>query len=239
MKILLTRPQGRNQSMTESLTQKGIPFLVTPLLAVSALTQQASASLATADIIIFISTNAVKYVAPPVNGWPTDCQFYAVGDATLQSLQKLGFNAIGTPADNQQTEGLLSLPGLQPDVVTNKNIVIVRGVGGRETLAQQLSDYGAHVSYCEVYRRHCPEYDKSAVLQDWQQFGIDTIVLTSGEALTNLLSLISEENFSWLQACHIIVPSIRVQQQAHEAGLSFVLNAGAANDAAILKALSL
>ncbi|QSX34062.1 uroporphyrinogen-III synthase [Shewanella avicenniae] len=239
MKILLTRPDGRNQSMAESLTEQGIPFLVTPLLAVSALPQPSTALLESADILIFISTNAVQYLTCSADVLSANCQVYAVGDATLHALQKRDIKAFGTPADNQQTEGLLTLAGLQPDAVTHKNIVIVRGVGGRETLAEQLSSFGAKVSYYEVYRRHCPEYDRLAIINEWQQFGIDTIMLTSGEALTNLISLTSEENFSWLQACHIIVPSIRVQQQAHEAGLSFVVNAGAANDAAMLKALSL
>ncbi len=212
----------------------------TPLLQVAAIAApQLNQQLAAADIVIFISTNAVTFAQTSVPVWPTSPQYYAVGQATTQALRALGINAYSTPEDNQQTEGLLSLDGLQPAVVAGKRVVIVRGVGGRETLAQQLQDFGAHVEYCEVYQRQCPAYDNQALIQAWRDFGVDTIVITSGEALVNLINLVTKENFSWLLACHIIVPSIRVEQQANKSGFRYITNAGAANDQAVLAALSL
>ena len=240
MKLLLTRPDGRNHAMAESLTVRGIPFLVCPLLEVTQVAApHCQTLLDSADIVIFISTNAVKYADQQLEHWPSQPRYYAVGNATHQALQQLDVSAIPTPEDNQQTEGLLSLDGLQAEVVHGKRVVIVRGVGGRETLAEQLQAMGASVSYCQVYQRSCPSYDKQSVLNIWQEFGIDTIVITSGEALVNLISLTTKENFSWLQACHIIVPSIRVEQQANKSGFRYITNAGAANDQAVLNALSL
>lgn len=226
--------------MAESLTLRGIPFLVCPLLEVTQVAApHCQTLLNSADIVIFISTNAVKYAEQQLEHWPVHNHYYAVGHATHQALHQLGISATPTPADNQQTEGLLSLPGLQAAAIDGKNIVIVRGVGGRETLAEQLQALGANVSYCQVYQRSCPSYDKASVVNIWQAFGIDTIVITSGEALVNLISLTTKENFSWLQACHIIVPSIRVEQQANKSGFRYITNAGAANDQAVLAALSL
>ncbi|MBE7215416.1 uroporphyrinogen-III synthase [Shewanella benthica] len=242
MKILLTRPQGRNQLMVEALLARGVAHLVTPLLQVEATqVQQQSHGMALfkhADIIIFISTNAVKFAAQAIDkAWPIEAQFYAVGEATLNALAQLGISALEAPQDCQQTEGLLTLPQLQS--LSKKKIVIVRGVGGREALANELTHRGADVSYWEVYRRTCPTLTSTSNAQAWQQAKIDTIVITSGEILDNLIKLVPKELFAWLRACHIIVPSSRVQEQAIANGFQQVTNAKAANCKAILVALSL
>lgn len=242
MKILLTRPQGRNQLMVEALLARGVAHLVTPLLQVEATQEQQQghgmALMQHADIIIFISTNAVKFSAQAIKQtWPREAQFYAVGEATQNALAHLGISAQEAPQDCQQTEGLLTLPQLQS--LSNKKIVIVRGVGGRETLANELTLRGADVSYWEVYRRACPTLTSTSNAQAWQQAKIDTIVITSGEILDNLIKLVPKELFAWLRACHIIVPSSRVQEQAIANGFQHVTNAKAANCKAILVALGL
>lgn len=242
MKILLTRPQGRNQLMVEALLARGVAHFVTPLLQVEATQEQQQghgmALMQHADIIIFISTNAVKFSAQAIKQtWPREAQFYAVGEATQNALAQLGVSAQEAPQDCQQTEGLLTLPQLQS--LSNKKIVIVRGVGGRETLANELTLRGADVSYWEVYRRACPTLTSTSNAQVWQQAKIDTIVITSGEILDNLIKLVPKELFAWLRACHIIVPSSRVQEQAIANGFQHVTNAKAANCKAIIVALGL
>lgn len=241
MKVLLTRPEGRNQSMIEALSQRQVPFIVTPLLEVIATddiyNEADIAAFHQADIVIFISTNAVTYAARALNNhFPDNIDYYAVGQATLLSLQALGVNAIEAPTDCQQTEGLLTLPSLQ--ALDGQNITIVRGVGGREALAEQLAQRGAIVSYWQVYQRECPPLNHR-VAYDWQQQNIDTIVITSGQILSHLMQLVPKELFAWLHACHIIVPSSRVYEQAINAGFTHVTNARAANSDAVLIALGL
>lgn len=241
MRVLLTRPEGRNQSMAEALNDRQIPFIVTPLLEVVATedidSPKAIDAFNHAHIVIFISTNAVEYAAKALNNqFPTSAKYYAVGKATYLALKALGIEAIEAPAECQQTEGLLTLPSLHN--LDEKNLTIVRGVGGRETLAQQLTARGANVNYWQVYQRTCPAIDKTIILS-WQQQHIDTIVVTSGEVLFNLVTLVPKELFAWLHACHIIVPSSRVHEQAIQAGFTQVTNAQAANSNAVLIALGL
>ncbi|WP_394201695.1 uroporphyrinogen-III synthase [Shewanella waksmanii] len=238
MTVLLTRPEGRNQSMIEALTQKKVPHFTTPLLEVQPFKDQPAAlnAFLQADIIIFISTNAVAYAAHLCPQFP-NAHYFAVGDATYRALAELGIAAEQAPADNQQTEGLLTLASLQK--LNDVNVCIVRGVGGRETLAEQLQSRGANLSYWQVYQRQCPTLDAKQIVADWQQHQVDTIVVTSGEILANLINLVPKEQFAWLQACHIIVPSIRVYQQAQAAGLNQLTNAKAANKDAVLAALGL
>ncbi|MFV7784826.1 uroporphyrinogen-III synthase [Shewanella marisflavi] len=241
MKVLLTRPEGRNQSMVEALSSLEVPFAVTPLLQVVANDnvdhKQKKTEFNQSDIIIFISTNAVEYADIALDSiWPQDKQYFAVGQATFSVLQAKGIQATEAPESCQQTEGLLTLPSLQN--LTGKRITIVRGVGGREALASALTQRGAQVTYWEVYRRTCPELSVTTAYE-WHHQAIDTIVITSGEILANLITLVPKELFAWLHACHIIVPSARVYDQAIEAGFTHVTNAKAANRDAVLIALGL
>ncbi|WP_028767900.1 uroporphyrinogen-III synthase [Shewanella fidelis] len=242
MKVLLTRPEGRNQSMIEALTQRNVSYFVTPLLNVQSTSNLNSAeieqTLKQADIIIFISTNAVSFASQIItNQWPQNAHYLAVGDATHDALIGLGIDAEKAPEDCQQTEGLLTLESLSK--VNNKQIVIVRGRGGREDLANELINRGAKLNYWEVYKRGCPAIDASDICQQWQSFGIDTIIITSGGILDNLVKTVPKELFAWLQTCHIIVPSSRVFEKAKAYGLAHVSNATAANTNAMLAALSL
>ncbi len=244
MKVLLTRPEGRNQSMVDALNELGIDHCVTPLLCVEAtppLTPEMPHPLANADMIICISANAVsfadnalKFPQAQIKNWPR-VPYFAVGHATWEALANLGISSLEAPDDCQQTEGLLTLAELQQ--LQGKHITIIRGVGGREALAEQLTERGAHVRYWEVYQRACPPLDGSRITQDWIDLGIDTIVVTSGEVLENLINLVPKELFAWLRACHIIVPSNRVEAQAHAFGITQVTNANAANSRAVLNAL--
>lgn len=246
MKVLLTRPEGRNQSMVDALNERGIAHWVTPLLCVEAtppIAMNTPHPLAHADMIICISANAVTFADnaltttnPPHKAWPP-AQYFAVGHATWDALNQLGISALEAPDDCQQTEGLLTLAPLQE--IKGQQITIIRGVGGREALAEQLAARGAHLRYWEVYQRACPPLDGQQLALQWQAFGIDTIVVTSGEVLDNLINLVPKELFAWLRSCHIIVPSNRVEAQAHAFGITQVTNANAANSKAVLNALKL
>ncbi|MCL1141086.1 uroporphyrinogen-III synthase [Shewanella gaetbuli] len=238
MKVLLTRPEGRNQDMIEQLEQYQVAHLVTPLLAVVASQSAQPIGFAEADKLIFVSTNAVKFAALALNHpFPKQSQYFAVGQATAQALISQGLTPYCAPENSQDSEGLLALPELKD--VNNQNIIICRGSGGRETIAQELTLKGANVSYWNVYKRQLPSLDYSKLYQQWIHFGIDTIVLTSGEVLTNLISIIPKESFAWLNSCHIIVPSNRVELQANALGLTKVTNANGANTHAVIAALGL
>ena len=64
------------------------------------------------------------------------------------------------PAQGMNTEALLKLPELHQ--IDGQRFLILRGVGGRETLATQLRARGAHVDYAECYRRVEPILDATA-----------------------------------------------------------------------------
>lgn len=236
--VLLTRPDGRNQAMIDLLESSGVHYVVTPLLAIEPTYTNPTFEFGQFDHIIFISTNAVHYanhVLPAIE--QANCQCYAVGQATFDALIKYQILPKQAPADNQKTEGLLSLPELQD--LTDQKVLIIRGVGGRETLAEQLSARGAHVDYWEVYQRVCPQLDAQAVALSWQSHNVDTLTVTSGAILENLIALTPKELFPWLRACHIIVPSSRVAEQAKKAGFHKITNAKSADSKSMCNAMGL
>ncbi|MGX9462011.1 uroporphyrinogen-III synthase [Shewanella sp. A14] len=239
MKVLLTRPSGRNQAMEEQLSLRGVAYFVTPLLSVVETTEQLTPSvLDNTDNLLFISTNAVDFAAQKLQRqFPTHCRYFAVGQATADTLAQYNINAYTSPELSQDSEGLLSLPQLQH--IDKQSFIIIRGIGGRETLAEQLTERGAHVNYWQVYQRTTPTFDRHDICQQWKSFGIDTIIVTSGEILSNLVDLVPKESFAWLRACHIIVPSHRVEIQAKAMGLTHITNANGANTQAILASLAL
>jgi uroporphyrinogen-III synthase len=240
MKILLTRPGNRNQGMIDALKQRDIGYWVTPLLDISASNSPPSVEFYKADKVIFISANAVEFAAQQMNNhFPSQCQYFCVGEATKLGLAEYGIASNSAPQLQQDSEGLLTLPQLQSNAVSQQVITIVRGEGGRETLADTLIMRGAKVSYWQVYKRQTPQLDPELVCQQWRTFGIDTLVVTSGESLTNLVELVPKELFAWLQSCLIIVPSSRIQTLANRLGLHKISNANGASTQAVLTALAL
>ncbi|WP_445945321.1 uroporphyrinogen-III synthase [Shewanella sp.] len=238
MKVLLTRPQGRNQQMSDALDKLSVDHLLCPLIDITPSNTPPHASFFSADKLIFISANAVQCAAHYLhNIFPQDCDYFAVGEATQMALAEYQISSQCAPSSQQDSEGLLSLLSLQD--VKRQTITIVRGEGGRETLAQILSERGANINYWQVYQRGLPTLNTKRACQQWQEFGIDTIVLTSGEALDNLMELVPKELFAWLHSCHIIVPSLRVQEHACSQGFHRVTNANGANTQTVLRALKL
>ncbi|CAM4370047.1 uroporphyrinogen-III synthase [Shewanella livingstonensis] len=225
--------------MEEQLSHRDVAYLVTPLLAVIETSESMTpAVLAQTDNLLFISTNAVDFAAKKLHDtFPTHCRYFAVGQATADSLAQYNIQATSSPEGSQDSEGLLSLDQLQD--VDKQSFIIVRGLGGRETLAEQLQLRGANVNYWQVYQRAIPNLNAKAITQQWKSFGIDTIVVTSGEILSNLVDLVPKELFAWLRSCHIIVPSYRVELQAKAMELNHITNANGANTQAILTSLAL
>jgi uroporphyrinogen-III synthase len=123
--------------------------------------------------IIFVSQNAVEYGMEWIEAYwpqiPIGVDFFAVGETTANLLREYGVSVqdlAETTQGNMTSESLLSAPGLQE--VDGDKILIVRGVGGRGHLTEELRKRGASVEYCEVYKREIPSQAKTQLLE-WLQ----------------------------------------------------------------------
>ena len=131
---------------------------------------------------------------------------------------------------------LLQLPELQS--VQGKHALILRGNGGREVLAETLAARGADVEFCECYQRSAKCYDGAEEAMRWHTRGVTTLVVTSGEMMQQLYSLIPpwyREN--WLLRCRLVVVSERLAHLARDLGWQDIQVADNADNDALLRAL--
>lgn len=239
LNVLITRPAAQASAFAEAVQQAHGRPVCFPTLEIlgpadKAAVQQALSRLATVDLIIFTSTNAVQYAFPllPIH-IPLDMPIAAIGAATAAALTEVGLPPTLTP-DNPQTEGLLALPALQ--TVADKHILIVRGQGGRETLKQTLEARGAQVTYVEAYRRQSPQRNPNNLIQNWTKL-VDVVTVTSQEILDNLYQMLGATGQPLLQQTPLIVPSERIAKQARQLGCRQIHQANSALDTAMLQAL--
>jgi uroporphyrinogen-III synthase len=132
------------------------------------------------------------------------------------------------------SEDLLALTGLKQ--VEGKKIALFRGVGGRELLAETLRARGATVDYLELYHRHTPDYSWDFVGDLIRDQRVNVVVVSSAQILDVLLHSLHQD-VSQLDNIALIVPSERVRQQALDAGLTIVINAGGADEMSVIRSL--
>ncbi len=234
LRVLVTRPAEQAHDLCAKIDAAGgiaIPF---PVLAIEALAANFNG---VADIAIFTSANAVKYGLPLLSAQEKAgrIKFAAVGAKTAQVLAEAGSPPTIAPPAQFDSEGLLALPALQTEQVGGQNIAIFRGIGGREVLAQTLRQRGANVTYVEVYQRVRPRIDVANY--PWIANGnVDAIIVTSGEGLMNLFTMLNDA--LWLRDKAFVVISPRVGELATARGISRVYCAKRADDEGLFEVLA-
>jgi uroporphyrinogen-III synthase len=191
-------------------------------------------AVAGADLLIFVSRNAVRYAFPFMPGTlPLDLQIAAVGSATGQALADAGLEPTLVPR-RMDSEGLLELPALQD--MQGRRVMIVRGDGGRELLKESLEERGARVEYIEVYRRRCPQRRPDNLIRGWHKM-VDAVTVTSGDILDNLFRMLGEEGGALLRTTPLVVVSERLAAYAAHAGCQRIHVARSALDEDLLATL--
>ena len=234
--VVLTRPQADSERLSEALQNEGFQTRVMPIITIEAIptAEQAPAPSVSDDTLcIFISANAVRFGLPQMGSAlarDSDLTVIAVGNKTRDTLAAEGIQAqVPVRADS---EGLLAMPALSaPD---SRDVVIVKGEGGRELLASELTGRGARVTEWACYRRCWPEVDVSGLIEI--SAGL-IFQASSGEMVSRLSELLAGGGQADLFQSSIIVPSDRVARLATEIGWGQVIRAEDASDDAFIRAL--
>lgn len=238
--IAVTRPPEQATKLNAAINAAGGEVISFPLLDIASLPDlsafhAAITPLSQFDWAIFISSNAVHYGMPLLQqaSPPASLKFAAIGPTTASALHEYGVAQVLTPRDRFDSESLLALPELQQ--MQGLRVLIVRGVGGREVLADTLKQRGAEVVFGECYRRINPQADAALLAQSHSAGQLQGVIITSSEALRFLLDLAAGS--AWLQATTVFVNHDRIAEQAAAHGLS-VASAGQPGDAAMLQLLT-
>ncbi len=227
--VLIVRPAGLGERLARLLAAEGAQATLFPTIEMLPAPRPARlaaviARLHTFDWAVFISPTAAREGVRAVRScrdWPAEPRIAAVGSGTAAALGELGFATVLAPAAPGDSEALVSLPELQD--VEGQNVVIFRGEGGREYLAQVLAGRGARVEYAECYRRSRPATDPEPVLRSWRAGGIQAVCAASGEAVGNLREMLAEEGMAVARSTPVFVPHPRVATAAREAGFAHTI----------------
>lgn len=241
-RVLITRPAHQAETLCHLIAAAGgepvgLPAIeIAPPADPAALTQVLE-RLEHFDLAVFVSPNAVRATLAHLNGpLPAALTLAAVGDGTRRALAAAGYAQVLAPPERFDSEGLLALPALQN--MRGRRVLILRGDSGRELLADGLRSRGAEVTYAECYRRRVPVAPDRTVLARIAGGEVDVAVITSSEALANLLALAGDGARDSLLATPLVVVSARQAQAARALGFRAAIEIAArADDTAILAAV--
>lgn len=241
--ILVTRPAGRADGLAAALIAAGARVTHQPLLLIEPLREPADAEacgrlrrllleLDRYDRVIAASVNAVVHGFDWIGRYwpqlPVGIRWYGIGAATAAALADEGVRVAAPPTASMTTEALLAEPEFA--ALPGERVLILRGIGGRATLAEALTARGARVDFAECYHREAPLPD-AAARAELSHSPFDAVSLNSGETLAHYAALTARRDLP------VVVPSERVASAARELGFVTVAAAANAGDAATVAAL--
>lgn len=231
--VVVTRPAGQATHLAEALVAAGAIPVLYPVLAIAPLADSTALverviALDQYDLAIFISPNAVDMGLREVlarRGWPPHLRVATVGrssEAALQAHDLAGQERqVLCPQGRFDSEALLELPELQE--IQGQKIIIFRGDGGRELLADTLRRRGASVDYVSCYTRSRPAQGPEKLLQLWEAGQLDAVTVTSSEGLHNLVAMVGQLGLAWLRKTPLFVPHARIAAAADACGIHTVV----------------
>ena len=242
--IVVTRPRAQAAPLAEAIAAAGGAPLIFPLLEISPAADskplvEVLSHLSAYRVAIFISPNAVDYTLPALlasGPWPDELIPAAVGQGTVKALAAHGIGGCVAPTERFDSEALLALPELAADQVAGQRLVIFRGDGGRELLADTLRERGATVDCVTCYQRSGPVNGLTPLMTAWRAGKLDAFTVSSSEGLRYLFDLLDSEGRVFLQKTPVFVPHARIAENARALGLDKIILTEAA-DAGILGGL--
>lgn len=247
VQLLVTRPVHQAERVSVLAQQAGAQVWRYPVVEIKEPTDVRRVNLLFKhiedyDTAIFISANAVNMglqrMAAQKVRFPKHMTVAAIGQVTAQALAAQGVAPELVAPSPYTTEAFLAMEEM--DHMEGAQVLLFRGEGGREALANGLKARGAHVEYVEVYRRGKPAQPATVQYKSFRASpGAHAIMVTSEESLMNLLEMQTPAEREWLKKQMIVVGSRRVGEMALRAGIHIqqLLLAENATDEAMLQAL--
>ena len=177
----MTRPYTRAAVLAKAIEREGGRALLYPAIEIRDIEDAQPLyaiidRLEAFDLAVFVSPNAVRKAldfvrARHATGWPPHLRVAAIGRGSRHELEQRGFAGVIAPPGRSDSEALLEL--LERETLPLARVVIFRGEGGREMLAQALSARGAKVEYAECYRRVRPQLDAAPLRSAWARGEVD------------------------------------------------------------------
>jgi len=238
VRVLVTRPAAQAADWVEQLRHEAIDAVALPLIGIAPVADptalhRAWHGLAQQRLIVFVSPNAAEQFfaqRPPGALWPAALLAGSPGPGTTRVLIGLGVPAacvVEPAADAAQFDSESLWLQLRDHDWRGANVLIVRGDGGREWLAQTLQEAGAAVAHVAAYRRVAPVFDASALAllrAALDRPAAHLWFFSSSEAIDNLVAAPAVAAAAWAQALAIATHP-RIAARARQAGFARVVEA--------------
>ena len=228
--VVVTRPRAQAQELVEAIAAAGGRALLFPLLDIQPAADPAALRAALLRLedyrfAVFISPNAVEHAWPAIaeRGWPASLSAVAVGQGTVRALARHGVDTCIAPTERFDSEALLELPELAAARVAGLGVLILRGDGGRELLADTLRERGARVDCVTCYRRAGPPEGIEVLLTAWRSGQLDALTVSSSEGLRHLCDRLDAEGREFLRRTPLFVPHARIADNARALGLERII----------------
>jgi uroporphyrinogen-III synthase len=218
--VLVTRPVDQSVRLTQRLQDLGAEVISFPALAIIGplrpeLLNQRLAEIEHYDWAVFVSPTAVQFgLAALRQTAPASLATInaaAVGAGTASALRSAGCRNVVVAESGADSEDLLALPEFAD--LSGRRVLILRGEGGRELIADTLRARGAQVDYAECYRRACPATDPAPLRVALAAHRIQAVTVFSSETLDNLLQLCGSAA-DLLRALPLFAPHRRIAEHA-------------------------
>jgi uroporphyrinogen-III synthase len=217
--ILITRPLAQTENLKTLLEASDIDYAFFPAFKVKKISTEVLSQ--KYDVIIFISVNAVNYAEDYYNKIFTGIfKIFAVGPITAKKLIDKGIKVDCYPKFNASSKELLAMQECLE--LSGKNILIVRGKGGSETLKENLSKFN-QVDYLEVYERVPCKFTNlhAESLEVFLNSPEGVLMASSNESLYSIVNLFkshSFNSFNELKSRKLIVFSQKIKVLADKLG---------------------
>lgn len=235
---MVTRPARQAAGLGQKLAALGASPIVFPAIVILPPADRESlddvhARLRDYDFAVFVSANAVEYGAPPKPRWPASLIAFAPGPGTAEALAAAGIADIRVPRTTLDSEGLLALPELTDP--RGRRVVVFRGEGGRELLADTLRERGAHVDLVSCYRRAVPSSGADGLVDALRERRAHAVTVTSSEGVENLWTVLGDEGRGLMALLPVFAPHPRICDHARALGLEVIETSG--GDAGLIAGL--
>ena len=167
MRVLVTRPAAQAGPWVDRLRQHAIDAHALPLIGIAPAPDEAAVRaawqrLSVLGAVVFVSPNAVEQffaLRPAGATWPAGLLAATPGPGTDAVLQRFGVPAalrVQPDAASAQFDSVSLWEQLRGRAWSKVAVLIVRGDGGRDWLADRLREAGAEVQFLCAYQRSAP-----------------------------------------------------------------------------------
>ncbi len=234
MKVLVTRPAAQASGWVQGLRVRGLDAAALPLIGIAAAADAAAVAAAWSGLggqrlAVFVSPNAVEHffaLRPPGAAWPTATLAGSTGPGTSQALRSVGLadtQLVAPRADAPQFDSEALWAQLAALAWQDAGVLIVRGDGGRDWLADTLRSRGARVAHVAAYRRVAPAFTvaERALLDDARAAPRAHVWLFSSSEAVGVLVTQAAPGARWASA-RAVATHPRIADTARAAGFGQV-----------------